>query len=257
MDLAGDVVAFLAEAFEAGLSPVDIVERSERRDLGVIDRGTLLRRIVGQGCVPDDAAFDHVHHVEHRAGDAIVLAKAVGLGDGETERIERRDDAILTINRVGRGQQLARGFAAHDVFLGRRDQLVSRIGLAALELSDFKRALVALDIGFHPGGQFRLVETMALGDFLGAGEEVRRVCVGHVLPCCRRPVCRRHPVERSDLLNTLPGVRSRGFVPSSATRSAPAPASRYRACRNRPASRSCRLPGRPARRPPSASGLWP
>ena len=100
MDLARDIVAFLAEPFEPGLLPVHVMQRRKRRDLRVINRAALGRRGVGQGCVPQDAAFHHVHDIEHRAGDALILTEAVRLRDGEAERMERRNDAILAIHRV-------------------------------------------------------------------------------------------------------------------------------------------------------------
>ena len=188
VDLAGDIVAFLAEAFEARLFPVDIVQSRKGGDFRVVNRSALLWRIVGQGRVPDDATLDHVHHIEHRAGNAVVLAETVRLRDREAERIQGRDDAILAIDGVRRGQELSGRLAAHDVFFRRCDQLVGRVGLAALELAHCQRARVAFDIRLQPRREFRFVEAVAFGDVLGAGKEVRRVRFGHVLPCCRRPV---------------------------------------------------------------------
>jgi hypothetical protein len=43
MDLAGDVIAFLAEAFQAGGLPVDVVERGEGGDFRIEDRAALGR----------------------------------------------------------------------------------------------------------------------------------------------------------------------------------------------------------------------
>ncbi len=83
------------------------------------------------------------------------------------------------------GSSLPGGLRRMTYFLRGRDELVGRVGLAALELADGERALVALDIRFHPRGEFRLVELVAVGDVLGAAEEVGGVGVRHVLPLRR------------------------------------------------------------------------
>jgi hypothetical protein len=80
---------------------------------------------------------------------------------------------------VGAGQQLARRLAAQDVLPGRRDQLVGRVGLAALELADLQRAGIALDIGFQPGRQPGLVDGVARVDGLGSGIQILGGLFGH------------------------------------------------------------------------------
>jgi hypothetical protein len=87
----------------------------------------------------------------------LVHAQGIGLGDGEVRLVQARDHLELAVDGVGAGQQLARRLAAQDVLLGRRDQLVGRVRLAALELAHLQRPGIALDIGLQPGGQLGLV----------------------------------------------------------------------------------------------------
>ena len=172
VDLAGEIVAGLAVVGEAHSRIVDIVQGRQGVDLGLVDRPPLGRLIVGQSAVPKDAALDVLHDVEDRADDVLVHAKRIGLGHREVSLVQARDHLELAIHGMGAGQQLARRLAAQDVLLGRRDQLVGRVGLAALELADLQRAGIALDIGLQPGGQLGLVDRVARVDRLGARVQV-------------------------------------------------------------------------------------
>ena len=183
MDLAGHVVAFLAKAFEPGGAPIDIVEIGKGLHLRLIDRAALGRLIIGQCAIPQDAAFHHVHDIKHRADDTFIGAQAIWPRNGVSQRIERGNHAIFAVHGMRARQQLARWLAAHDIFLVRRDQLIGRVGLAALELAHFQRAFIALDIGVHPGGELRLIEFVRLDHRLGACEQFcSGFSLGHFLP---------------------------------------------------------------------------
>ena len=52
VDLASNVIAFLAEAFEARLFPIDIVEISESLDLRFIDLAAHRWLVFGQRAIP-------------------------------------------------------------------------------------------------------------------------------------------------------------------------------------------------------------
>ena len=169
VDLTAHIVAGLAVVGQADGLVVGVVQVGQGVDLGHEDRVALGRLVLRELLVPEDAALDHVHHVEHGADDGLVGAEAIGTRHREAGRIEGGDDLVFAVDRVGRGQQLPRRLAPHDVFLARRDELIGRVRLAALELAHFQRALVALDIRLHPGGQGRLVEAVAFRDLLGAG----------------------------------------------------------------------------------------
>src|SRR6185312_12085112 len=94
----------------------------------------------------------------------------VGVGDWKTLLAERRDDAKLAIDRMGRGQQFAERLPAHHIGARRRVQTIRRIGLATLELQHCQGSGKALDMVDHPGGELGLVDPMALLDRLGAGK---------------------------------------------------------------------------------------
>src|SRR3546814_20850041 len=51
---------------------------------------------------------------------------------------------------MGSGKQFAERLTPQDVGAGGSDELVSRVGLAALELFDMKRAYKAGDVPFQP-----------------------------------------------------------------------------------------------------------
>ena len=199
IDLAGHVVARPAKTLEAYGEVVGVVEIGEGPQRRHVDGVTFGRSVGRQRLIPQHPSLDHVHDVEHRSDHRLVGAQAKGPRDRETRRIESRDHPELAVDGVSRGQELSRRFAPHDVGFRRRDQLVSRIGLAALELTHLHRAGKALDVGGHPFRQRPLVEPVALGDQLGAG--VQRFSlplgggylIGHVAP--RGPLGTRHSIE--------------------------------------------------------------
>ena len=146
-DLALHVVAFAAEALKAYRAIVRVVKIGEGLARRHMDRMAFRRGVVGQGLVPKDAALDHVHDVEDGADHLFVRTQTVRLRYGKAGGIEGRDDAELAVDGVGRGQQLARRLAPHDVLPGGRDELVGRVRLAPLELTDLQRPLVPGDVG--------------------------------------------------------------------------------------------------------------
>jgi len=54
--------------------------------------------------------------------------------------VQRADDAELALDRVRRGQQLARRLAAQRIVPSRRGDAVGRVRLSAAELLDLERA---------------------------------------------------------------------------------------------------------------------
>ena len=129
-----------------------------------------VRRLARQRRIPEHPALFHRHDVEGGADHGVVGAQRIGLGDRKALLAERRDDAELAIDRMRRRQQFAERLAAHHVGSRRRFELVGRVGLAALELQDGQRPLIALDMLAHPAVEARLVDAMTLLDFLGARE---------------------------------------------------------------------------------------
>src|SRR5579863_8447661 len=124
------------------------------------------------------------HDEERGADDAVIGAINDRLGDRKALRVERGDHAVFAVDRVGGRQQLARRLAPEHVTARRRLQEVGRVGLAAFELADRKRAGEALhvfaQIGLEPAG----IEPQAFGDLLGAGKSA--LAVGGVHPLLLR-----------------------------------------------------------------------
>src|SRR5262249_2578607 len=115
---------------------------------------------------PVDAALDAFHHVEHRADDALVVAQQIGLRDRKPCRMERGDDAELAVDRMGRGQELSGWFSAQHVFAVRRDELICRVGLPALELAHFERRLESANALREVSLEPRDVEAVRLAHLL-------------------------------------------------------------------------------------------
>ena len=64
----------------------------------------LVGRDLRQGRVPENAAFEVFHDVEHGADNAVVVAQGVGLGDRHIGIGQSADDAKFAVDRV-RGLQ--------------------------------------------------------------------------------------------------------------------------------------------------------
>lgn len=81
--------------------------------------------------------LEELHDVEGRANHAVVFAEADGAGHGDVGARHGGYDAVLAVDLVGgAGEDLARGFLAHHVFLARGGgELVGGVGLAIAELS--------------------------------------------------------------------------------------------------------------------------
>ncbi len=73
-DLTREVVARRAVIAEADCNRVDRMELRQGVDHRAVDRAALLGRAVGQGAVPEGAAFDQLHQIERRADHLRVLA---------------------------------------------------------------------------------------------------------------------------------------------------------------------------------------
>jgi hypothetical protein len=77
---------------------------------------------------------------------------------------------VFAIDRMGRGQQLAKGFAAQDIRAGRCVDAIGGIGLPAFELCDRQRADEPGDILFEPLRQAGFVEPVVAFGRNGSGK---------------------------------------------------------------------------------------
>ncbi len=196
-DLAGEVIARLAEITKAQGFRIEAVQPGKGIAHRIEMGAPILRRHIGEGAVPDDPAFHAIHHIEPGADDAFISAQAKGAGHRESCRVKGGDHPIFPIHGVRRFQQLPGRFAPQHIGSAGRDQLVGRVRLAALELAHGKRPFIAFDMGLHPCLERAFVEPVLLAH-IGRSLELR-LPAGHVghgafLSLCssRQPISRRN-----------------------------------------------------------------
>ncbi len=170
IDLAGEIVARLAEVAEADLLRIVAVQLRQHLDLVGEHRAPLVRRQVRQGRIPEHPALLHRHDVEGRPDHGVVHAQRVGARDREALLVKRGDDAVLAVHRMRRRQQLAERLAAQHVGTAGRVEPVGRVRLAALELQDGQRPGIAFDMLAHPRVERNVIDPMTFLDGLGAGK---------------------------------------------------------------------------------------
>ena len=122
----------------------------QRLDLAGEDLAAIFRRLARQRRIPEHPALFHRHDVEGRADHAVVGAQRIGFRDRKALLAECGDDAEFAVDRMRRRQQFAERPAPHHIGSPGGVEPVGRIGLAALELQDGQRSLIALDVLAHP-----------------------------------------------------------------------------------------------------------
>ena len=93
--------------------------------------------------------------------------------------MQRADDAEFAIDRMRRGQQLARRLAAQHVSAARRLQQISRVRLAAFELLHAERTGEALHLRRQKFLETRGIKPQRGRRLLGAGKSLLAVEGGH------------------------------------------------------------------------------
>ena len=132
-DLAGKIAAGPAEAFQPDRLPVDPVQPGQHLVHRIVDRGALGGLQAGQGGVVQHAAVQRLHDVEQGADHRPVVAQMLHPRHRHAAAGERLLDAELAIDRMGRGQQLARRLLAQDQIATFKAQPEGGIGLAAAD----------------------------------------------------------------------------------------------------------------------------
>ena len=89
VNLAGEIVRGLAKPFESDRAVIERLERCQRFDLRIIDRRALLLRLVRQCHIPEHPPLDHLHDVEHRAGNTRVFAQNERARHRESRCVQR------------------------------------------------------------------------------------------------------------------------------------------------------------------------
>ena len=168
-DLAFDEAGRPAVIAKADRLRIEAVQRGDR-SVHRIERGrAIVAAQAGKPRFPEDPPFDHVHHKERRADDAVVVAKRMDPRRWKLLAAERVEHTIFAIDGMGAGQQLARRLAAKNIGAAGRIDPIGRVRLPALELADPDRAAEARHMGSQPRFQRRLVEAEPLADRAGAG----------------------------------------------------------------------------------------
>jgi hypothetical protein len=170
ISFSSEIISGPAEIGQSDLLGIEVVQMRQRLNLADEDFPPVFARLGRQRGIPEHSALLHRHDVEGRTDDAVVGAECIGMRDRETLLGQRRDDAELAVDGMRRRQQFAEWFPAHHIGAAGRVQPVGRIGLAAPELQDAQRSLVAVDIASHPAVEADLVDPMPFLDRLGAGK---------------------------------------------------------------------------------------
>ena len=207
VDLPAEVIAGLAVVAEADRCVVHRVQARQHVVHRVVDGRPLDGTDTGQLRVREHAAVHAVHHVERGADDAVVLAQRVGARHRHRGAAQRGDHAVLAVDGVGGGQQLARRLAPQHELATAGGEVIRRIGLPAAKLSHLDGAAEVGD----PLAQVALegadVEAVLLANVRGLGDHPRQSrshtrwqssCIAG-FPECESPRSRRssNPCRRS------------------------------------------------------------
>jgi hypothetical protein len=101
-----------------------------------------------------------IHHIEGSADDRRVLAQQPRGRHRNVRARQRTQDAVFTLDEMRRRQQLARRLLPQDELLRRRLDQERRVGLAALELAQLRRAGEIVELRLQIAPQRLLVEAM-------------------------------------------------------------------------------------------------
>src|SRR6478752_965131 len=91
--------------------------------------------------------------------------------------MKRRQQAVLAIDRMRRGQQLPERLAAQHEIARRRADAIGRVRLSRRELAELERRLETFDVRFKPAAERSLVDRL-LGHlcFLYSRRAIARRC---------------------------------------------------------------------------------
>ncbi len=132
-----EIIAWPAEIAETHGLDIDVVQGRERAVHGVVDRGALV--IVArfrQRRIPEDAAVEEIHDVEHAADRRILGRQMQHCGHrygGTGKRLHHPEFAVDLMRRF---QQLPGRLGAQHVAATGRRQEIGRVRLAGFELFD-------------------------------------------------------------------------------------------------------------------------
>ena len=140
-DLTFEVVTGATEVRESECAGIERVQRGQNPVHLVVDSGALaaIADFAELG-VPEHAALQILHKVEHGADNALVLTQQVGIGHRHIGVFERAQHAVLPIHRMRRGQQFPRRLAAQHPLPCAVVEQKRGVGLSAGKFLSAKRA---------------------------------------------------------------------------------------------------------------------
>ena len=136
LKLAVVEASLTAVVFETNALGLDAVEFGQSGDGAVPHLSSVFGAHIWDGRVLEDATVEERHDVKSRAYDGVVFTKTVCLGDWHVGMLESMEDAVFSVDLMGRlGEQLSRWLLAHDILLSIcRFQEVCWVALAIAEL---------------------------------------------------------------------------------------------------------------------------
>ena len=169
-DLALKIVARFAVATQTLIGKLHGVQRGNDAVHLAVDLAALDIAHARQGLIPHDPALHEFHDVEGAADDGLVFTQAVHLRHRHVGSRQPLHHRKFALDRVRGGQQLGHraGLGAHHVAFARRDELVSRVGLAAFEGLDRQRAFEAIQVFIQPRRQGIDIECVFFRNSAGA-----------------------------------------------------------------------------------------
>ena len=139
-DLSSDIAFGLAIVGEADAVDVDEMQVGQGLDHRTEERSALVGVEFGQGWIPEDPAFQTIHHVESGADNGVVVAQEPRPGTGEAYRMERVHHTMFALDGVRRRHQRSGRFTAQHEGLGNAADLriepIGGVRLPARELRD-------------------------------------------------------------------------------------------------------------------------
>lgn len=146
------------------------------------------RILTRHGRILEDAPLQELHDVERSPDHGGILTETVRLGHGDIGRAEGLDDAVLTLDLVGRlREQLSWRLFPEDVALARRlgGEQVGWVGLAVAELLDVERhgdfGDVGLEVALEGGHVDGLADTACHGGYNDQCECTRGQLLGRII----------------------------------------------------------------------------
>ena len=172
-DLAGEIVAGLAEALEADRAPVDLVQARQHVVHRVVHRRTLGRSGPRNAGILHHPTVQRFHDVEQRADDGAVLAQVQHARYGHVSRREGVLYPEFAIDRVRRGQEFARRLLAQDHVVRRELQPIGGVRLSAADPLDPHPPIELRQAGFQVALQPVRIEIGQLGQMAPSDCQLR------------------------------------------------------------------------------------